>query len=302
MSSGQMTEVESVKSLASPKMTESNDFGRIVGDHAELKIHAFDIHERTSMDTCNRSMPFYVMSYMKQGSSTLKCDDRQYHVNEGQVLIVPPRTVHDHVMNSGERSTFLWWHFDLTIGGNLDVLRFVNEPMVFRVADRHHFEAQFLAYADMNIRQANTFSAHILRRAKALELLGYLFENASILNFVSDKFGDVPDDFIAMLHDLVKDPASFRRVNELADKYGYHPSYVANRFRHFFGVTPSRLGRNLLYEKAQVLIRSRDISMEEVAFQLGFSEPSSFTRFFKSVEGLSPSSLRKADFEEMAID
>lgn len=275
----------------------SRSFSRILGDHANLKIHDFDVHQRTSMETRNRSVPFYVMSYMKEGTSTLRCDRREHLATEGEVIIVPPRTTHDHVMVGSQHSVFLWWHFDLQIGGGLDVLRFIKEPMVFPVEHREHFETEFLVYANMKLRRASTLSAHILRRAKALELLGYLLESASILNYLNDKFGDVPSDFIAMLHDIVNDPAAFRRVNELAEKYDYHPSYIASRFRHFFGVTPSRLGRDLLYEKALILIRSRDISMEEVAFELGFSEPSSFTRFFKSVEGLSPSSLRRSGAE-----
>lgn len=270
-----------------------DDFGRIVGEHANLKIHESNIHNRVSMDTCNRSVPFYVMSYMKEGSSTLRCRGREYNVTAGEVLIVPPRTAHDHVMNKSRSSVFLWWHFDLLIGDSLDVLRFLQEPTVFPIDNRDHFEAQFQAYAEMQRRPSNTLSAHIMQRAKSLELLSYLLEGASILNFLNDKFGDVPNNFISMLRDVLDDPATFRRVNKLAERYDLHPSYITSRFRHFFEVTPSRLGRSLLYEKASLLIRSRDISMEEIAFELGFSEQSSFTRFFKSMQGFSPSSLRK---------
>lgn len=210
-----------------------DDFSRIVGEHANLKIHESNIHNRIAMDTCNRSVPFYVMSYMKEGSSTLRCRGREYEVEAGEVLIVPARAAHDHVMNRSRRSVFLWWHFDLLIGDSLDVLRFLQEPMVFPIEDRDHFEAQFQAYAELRRRPSHTLSAHILRRAKSLELLSYLLEGAQILNFVNDRFADVPGPFIAMLRDVLDDPATFRHVNALAERYDLHPSYITNRFRHF---------------------------------------------------------------------
>lgn len=286
-------QAKSIREAARRSGLAGKSFGRIVGEHAHLKIHESNIHNRLSMDTCNRSVPFYVMSYMKEGSSILRCNGREHHVGAGEVLIVPPHTAHDHVMSRSRRSVFLWWHFDLLIGDSLDVLRFLREPTVFPIEGRERFEAQFQAYADMQRRPAGTLSAHIMRRAKSLELLSYLIEGIPVLNFVTDRFGDVPDHFISMLHDVLDDPATFRHVDALARRYDFHPSYVMGRFRHYFAVTPSRLGRSLLYEKASLLIRSRDISMEEIAFELGFSEPSSFTRFFKSMQGMSPSSLRK---------
>lgn len=295
-------DLEAEKVSKAKTASPARNFSSLVGENANLIIHDFNIHKRTTMNTCNRSLPYYIMSYMQEGSSVLRCKHGTFDVKKGEVVIVPPNTTHDHIMSRGGRSVFLWWHFDLTIGDKLDVLRFVNRPMVFPVEDSAHFEAEFLLYTKLQLRPDNTLSAHIMRRAKALELLAYLFENASIFNYINDRFGDVPDDFISMLHDVVADPASFRRVNELADRYGYHSSYVTSRFRHFFGVTPSKLGRHLLYAKAQVLIRSRNISLEDVAAELGFSEPSSFTRFFKSMEGMSPSSLRRQELDDSVDD
>lgn len=53
-----------------------HDLGRIVGEHANLKIHESNIHDRVAMDTCDRSVPLYVMSEMKEGGSTLRCRGR----------------------------------------------------------------------------------------------------------------------------------------------------------------------------------------------------------------------------------
>lgn len=277
-----------------------SEFQQIIADSARLEIIEFHIHERTRLDSYDRILPYYVMSYMKEGSSTIRYRGREYVAHEGEVIIVPPHIRHDHYMGSSRHTVFLWWHFNLSIGDHLDVLRFIREPTIFSVEHRLDFEQQFLEYVSLNRQEQHTLSSHLLRRAKALEVMAYLLEGASLINYINDSFADVPDDFVSMLHDIVNEPQIWRHVNELAEKYSYHPAYLSSRFRHFFGTTPSRLGRHLLYEKALVLVRSRDISMADVAYELGFSETSSFTRFFKSVEGLSPSSLRKQNHEEDA--
>ncbi len=268
-------------------------FQQIIADSAKLEIIDFNIHERTRLDTYDRIVPYYVMSYMKEGSSTIRYRNREYVAHEGEVIIVPRHILHDHYMGSSRHTVFLWWHFNLTIGDHLDVLRFIKEPTIFTVEHRRDFEEQFLEYVNLQRREHHTLSSHLLRRAKAIEIMAYLLESVSLVNYINDSFADVPDDFVSMLYDIVNEPESWRHVNDLAGRYSYHPAYLSSRFRHFFGTTPSKLGRHVLYEKALVLIRSRDISMADVAYELGFSETSSFTRFFKSVEGISPSALRK---------
>ena len=94
---------KSVPKIAQDPHPPRDDFSRIVGEHANLKVHESNIHNRVAMDTCNRSVPFYVMSYMKEGSSTLRCRGREYEVGAGEVLIVPARAAHDHVMNRSSR-------------------------------------------------------------------------------------------------------------------------------------------------------------------------------------------------------
>lgn len=269
------------------------EFQRIIADFAKLDIIDFNIHERTHFDVHDRMLPYYVMSYMKEGYSTIRYRGEEYVASEGDVIILPPHLRHDHYMGRSRRTVFLWWHFNLTIGGEVDVLRFIREPTVLKVQHREDFEQQFLEYVNLTRRTEASLSSHLLRRAKALEVMAYLLEGASLVNYITDCFADVPDEFVDMLYDIIHEPQRWRHVNELAARYEYHPAYLSSRFRHFFGVTPSKLGRTILYEKALVLIRSRDISLADVADELGFSETSSFTRFFKSVEGLSPSALRK---------
>ena len=271
-----------------------NDIQHLIAEYATINVLDHDIHERTSMAQHDRVFPFYVMSYMKEGSSVIRHDAGVITANVGDVIIVPPNLRHDHTMERSRHTIFFWWHFTLSIGRQLDVLRVINEPTAFRLEHREEFENKFVEYVELSRRQSPSLSIQLLRRAKALEVLAYVLEGASVLRYVKDGFADVPDEFASMIRDLVETPEVYRHVNALAERYGYHPTYVTNRFKHFFGTTPGRLGRALLCEKAELLIRSRDLSLSEVAEELNFSDASSFTRFFKAEKGISPLTYRNS--------
>ncbi len=64
-------------------------------------------------------------------------------------------------------------------------------------------------------------------------------------------------------------------------------------FREFYGKTPSEYISELRMKKAKMLVETSDKDLNSISSELGFSELSAFTRFFKRLTGSSPSSLRR---------
>ena len=100
--------------MALDRETQDNtvEFNQLVADSIKLDIVDFNIHERTHMDTRDRTLPCYIMSYMKEGSSVVRYADTELTAHEGDVLIVPPHLCHSHYIREPKRSIFLWWHFN----------------------------------------------------------------------------------------------------------------------------------------------------------------------------------------------
>jgi len=48
----------------------------------------------------------------------------------------------------------------------------------------------------------------------------------------------------------------------------------------------------MLAQEAKVLLRSTSLSAAEIAYQLNFSDPAAFSRFFKKSTGLTPLKYR----------
>ena len=58
------------------------------------------------------------------------------------------------------------------------------------------------------------------------------------------------------------------------------------------GTTISSEIRRAKSDFARQSLRRRDLSVEEIAAALGYADPSNFTRAFRNVEGVSPSTFR----------
>lgn len=65
-------------------------------------------------------------------------------------------------------------------------------------------------------------------------------------------------------------------------------------FKEIFGTTPTNYISHLRAKKANELILTSTKDLGEIAVELGFSELSAFTRFYKRVTGVTPSSVREA--------
>lgn len=64
-------------------------------------------------------------------------------------------------------------------------------------------------------------------------------------------------------------------------------------FKKYYNVTVTRYINNYKLQKAKKLLKYTDLNIIEIAYSLGFSEPSYFCRIFKKAYNLSPGKYRK---------
>jgi transcriptional regulator GlxA family with amidase domain len=65
------------------------------------------------------------------------------------------------------------------------------------------------------------------------------------------------------------------------------------RFRAATGVTPGRYLQELRIEFAKEAIVTEDRPLDDIAWDVGYTDPASFRRLFKRVVGISPSAYRR---------
>jgi AraC-like DNA-binding protein len=125
---------------------------------------------------------------------------------------------------------------------------------------------------------------------RSLALLHYLF--ATVLGERSSETTKRPE-LVKVLRELGKDPAAFKTVSQLAAFAGMSNRNFQRYFRQAMGKTPLLyLNETRLREAARRLIHS-NLSIDEIAFALGFSNRFHFSRLFRHFLGTSPAAFRR---------
>lgn len=81
-------------------------------------------------------------------------------------------------------------------------------------------------------------------------------------------------------------------VQDLADRLHLSPGYMSDMLRSLTGQNAQQLIHYRLVEKAKDILSTTDLSVAEIAYQLGFEHPQSFSRLFKSKTEQSPLKFR----------
>jgi AraC-like DNA-binding protein len=150
-----------------------------------------------------------------------------------------------------------------------------------------HFEAVFTTY------ERSAKAEHIEARIKLLGLLYYLEDFAletkkDILPATAQQ--GLLRKFIQLIdnHYINK-----RTVQEYADLLSVTANYLSQSVKHVSGKNALTFIAGRLATEAKSLIQYTDFEIAEIAYQLNFSDPANFSKFFKKQTGLSPSEFRK---------
>nr|WP_306798758.1 helix-turn-helix transcriptional regulator [Oceanobacillus saliphilus] len=85
--------------------------------------------------------------------------------------------------------------------------------------------------------------------------------------------------------------------NELADLCNTHPSHLSRKFKQETGMTITLYQQMVRINKSKHLLRTEDLSIEEIAWIVGYEDSSYFARVFKKDTGYTPSQYREGSME-----
>ncbi|KAF2506907.1 AraC family transcriptional regulator [Flavobacterium zhairuonense] len=83
-------------------------------------------------------------------------------------------------------------------------------------------------------------------------------------------------------------------VQYLADKLFISPNYLNDLLKNLTGQTTQQHIQNFLINKAKDLLTTTNLSVSEIAYQLGFEYPQSFNKLFKNKTHLTPLEFKQS--------
>lgn len=137
-------------------------------------------------------------------------------------------------------------------------------------------------------------------------------ENAKTMDELTAISVMMYDDFIRRVHRCRSDPARSEavqkccdyiemnlgkkiRASDLASLAGYSEYYITRKFKEETGYFINDYLKFARMERAKLLLQSTDLSILEIAGQLGFATRSYFSQAFREITGMTPTQFREQE-------
>lgn len=245
---------------------------------------------------------FYELYIHYSGAKFYCVDNSVYPLKEDQLIVIPPFCMHgllgDSIPVNYERG-FVYMMPDMmrTCGaGTLDLERFIAKH-----TRRGNYMFQLEHEDAMTCKQLLQETSRDLQSPSALVRFG---NHAKVLTFMSIIFNAMSrtkaSEETVVVNEAIHDVLSYINENytqplkleNLARQFGVSVSFLSHEFVKYTGrsVYDYILHRRVLQAKALI---NAACPLNEVAYQCGFNDYSSFLRTFSKMAGMSPSAYRK---------
>ena len=156
----------------------------------------------------------------------------------------------------------------------------------------HPLVTEYFKNLGSYVENRNLLSEEVIQ-IKIRELLSLLIEtdhSGSIRSIFGNLFAASDYDFQEVIQTKLFENLG---IEELAFLSGLSVSSFKRKFQNIYGTSPNKYITSKRLEKAQVLLKSSDLSISEIAYDCGFNDVGYFSKVFKTHYNCLPSDLRK---------
>ncbi len=253
------------------------------------------------------SLDFYKISFKPTFKGQTKYGQGYYDFEEGGLAFLKPKQiVYSPEDIAGYEGFALYFHADFirrySLGTSINQYGFfsynVSEALFLSVKEKEIIKNLFASITielDSNI---DHFSQDIL--VSQIELLLNYSNRFYNRQFITRK--TVNHDIITSLDTLLnryfEDASSLKNglasVKYISRQLKVSQRYLSDMLRSLTGLNTQQYIQNAIIEKAKEKLSATDSSVSEIAYELGFEHPQSFSKLFKTKTQLSPLEYRQS--------
>lgn len=271
----------------------------VFGNHAN-GFYAGTLHEVASNSIFQEfhQNSFFMVLIIEQAAGTLVVDNETNAAGSLQIAVIKPNSINKLHFNAGYKGKVICFteeFFSLRYNDNM-----LNQFSVLETSGRSVFllsEENFCSVQNILAFTQSEFSAQKTDAQKALRSYLNIFLIELERNYNPLKISKYPGFSKEKAH-------KFQNLVKVGYKQFKLPSYYANQLnittnylnkisKQYFGVSSGLLIRNHLILESKRILHYTNLSIGEVAFELGFEHVSYFVSFFKKQTGKTPEQFRK---------
>jgi len=252
-------------------------------------------------------LDFYKISYKKSLTGKIKYGQNYYDFDEGGLSFVSPNQVISSAEEEKDYSGYtLLFHPDFIRNYQLDtkIKNFgffsysVNEALFLSDKEKQTIFSVFENIKDELNSNLDDFSQDVV--VSHIDVLLNYSNRFYKRQFITRKA--VNHDLLTQLEKILnayfEQEEAFQKglptVEFLAGQLNVSPRYLSDLLRSLTGQNAQQHIHEKLIEKAKEYLTATNLSVSEIAYQLGFEQPQSFNRLFKKKTNLTPIAYKQS--------
>jgi AraC family transcriptional regulator, transcriptional activator of pobA len=250
---------------------------------------------------------FYKISYKMNFQGKFKYGQHHYDFDEGGMFFVSPNQITGgHAPLSDQSGYTLLFHPDFLLGYEIakKIKEYgffsysVNEALHLSENEKNTIISVFKSIEDELKGRIDNFSQDVV--ISQIELLLNYANRFYSRQFITRKAvsSDLLQKVEDILHGYFQSPHAKKRglptVLFLSAQLNVSASYLSDMLRSLTGQNAQQHIHNHLIEKAKEQLSTSQASISEIAYELGFEHPQSFSKLFKLKTSVSPLDFRRS--------
>jgi AraC family transcriptional activator of pobA len=293
------------------KFESLTDFHRVYGLSKPLHplISFIDISEmryEASALPGSIVMDFYKIAYKPNLCGKAKYGQNYYDFGEGGLVFTAPNQVFEAPNGNSNQGYLLLVHPDFllsyALATNIRQYGFfsyaVNEALHLSDVERTTMMSVFNILTEELNSRIDDFSQDVI--VSQVELLLNYSNRFYKRQFITRKaiHSDLLQKLEVILDQYFNNEISLQQgtptVQYLSEQLNISASYLGDMMRSLTGQNAQQHIHQKVIDKAKEKLSTSDLSVAEIAYQLGFEHPQSFSRLFKTKTNLSPKEFRQS--------
>jgi len=227
--------------------------------------------------------------YITDGSGILETKTGRWQIHSGSVLFIFPGMWHRYRPNikTGWKEYYIGFHGNFTQSIFSEKFISRQKPILY------------IGFQDLVVKQFNEIIENIKEEKPGYQqvcsgITLHLLGNILSINRNKDFSGKEIEKKIRRACIYMRDNLhSEIHIEELANELNIGYSHFRRVFKKYTGLSPAQYHLTLRLQKSKELLITTNLSIKQVAFEMGFQSNFYFTRIFTRKMGVNPSSVRK---------
>lgn len=251
----------------------------------------------SGIENCNPSYSFgpetrdhFIIHYILDGKGEFTVNNKTYKLGKKDGFLIRPGEETYYKADDKDPWIYMWIGFNgIKAETYLKYANLDENNHIFKYEKDSSLKKCILEILSLNIMN----NSNRLKIDGLLYLfIGNLIENNKYMD--KENSNTQVDEYINISIDFINNNYSNNiKVTDIANYVGLNRSYFSNLFTKKIGISPQEYLLSLKMEKACNLLTNLQLSIGDVARQVGYEDQLTFSKIFKKSKGVSPKLYRE---------